>query len=86
MLPITLRETLLCSPNWTCYILKANSIKPFRYPVVLRSFQLNPGSGGQGLYKGGDGVIRELVFRRPLTLSILSERRAFCPYGLKGMM
>ena len=58
--------------------------KPSRYPVILRSFQLNPGSGGQGLYKGGDGVIRELVFRRPLTLSILSERRAFCPYGLKG--
>ena len=58
--------------------------KPSRYPVILRSFQLNSGSGGQGVYKGGDGVIRELVFRRPLTLSILSERRAFCPYGLKG--
>ena len=54
--------------------------------MVLRSFQLNPGSGGQGLYKGGDGVIRELVFRRPMTLSILSERRAFCPYGLEGMV
>ena len=54
--------------------------------MVLRSFQLNPGSGGQGLYKGGDGVIRELVFRRPLTLSILSERRAFCPYGLEGIV
>lgn len=55
-----------------------------RYPVVLRRFQLNPGSGGDGLHKGGDGVVRELMFRRPLTLSILSERRAFSPYGLKG--
>ena len=52
--------------------------------MVLRCFQLNPGSGGEGRHKGGDGVVRELMFRRPLTLSILSERRAFCPYGLKG--
>ena len=52
--------------------------------MVLKRFQLNPGSGGHGLNNGGDGVVRELLFRKPLTLSILSERRAFCPYGLKG--
>ena len=36
------------------------------------------------MYKGGDGVIRELEFTRPLVVSILSERRSFQPYGLEG--
>jgi 5-oxoprolinase (ATP-hydrolysing) len=52
-----------------------------RYPVVLRQFKLRDGSGGGGQYRGGDGVLRELEFMRPLMVSILSERRAFQPYG-----
>jgi 5-oxoprolinase (ATP-hydrolysing) len=55
-----------------------------RYPVVLRQFALRRGSGGQGMHRGGDGVVRELEFTRPLTVSILSERRALQPYGLHG--
>ncbi|CAL1530679.1 unnamed protein product [Lymnaea stagnalis] len=55
-----------------------------RYPVVVQCFKLNHGSGGQGLYNGGDGVVRELLFRRPFMLSILTERRVFSPYGLEG--
>jgi len=30
-----------------------------RYPVILREYQLRPGSGGDGEYHGGDGVVRE---------------------------
>ena len=33
-----------------------------RYPVILRRFTLREGSGGQGQFKGGDGVIREIEF------------------------
>ena len=55
-----------------------------RYPVVLRRFHLRPDSGGVGRFPGGDGVIREMLFRRPLTLSILTERRVFSPYGMAG--
>uniref|UniRef100_A0A1B6LIT0 5-oxoprolinase n=3 Tax=Graphocephala atropunctata TaxID=36148 RepID=A0A1B6LIT0_9HEMI len=55
-----------------------------RYPVILRKFSLRPGSGGRGEYCGGDGVIRELLFRAPMTLSILTDRRVFAPYGLEG--
>ena len=33
-----------------------------RYPVYLRQFNLRKGSGGQGLYRGGDGIVRELEF------------------------
>jgi N-methylhydantoinase B/oxoprolinase/acetone carboxylase alpha subunit len=31
--------------------------------VVLRAFHLRNGSGGDGQFKGGDGVVREVCFR-----------------------
>uniref|UniRef100_A0A663DXR9 5-oxoprolinase, ATP-hydrolysing n=1 Tax=Aquila chrysaetos chrysaetos TaxID=223781 RepID=A0A663DXR9_AQUCH len=55
-----------------------------RYPVVLQRFELRRGSGGAGRCRGGDGVIRELLFREDMVLSVLSERRAVRPYGLRG--
>jgi 5-oxoprolinase (ATP-hydrolysing) len=56
-----------------------------RYPVRLVEFAVRRGSGGQGLRRGGDGVIRKIQFLRPLTLSILSQRRgSHPPYGLNG--
>ncbi|KAL1500984.1 hypothetical protein ABEB36_006393 [Hypothenemus hampei] len=55
-----------------------------RYPVHVKTFTLRKNSGGTGHYKGGEGVIRELMFRTPLTLSVLTERRVLQPYGLKG--
>ena len=55
-----------------------------RYPVILREFSLRPGSGGKGKYPGGDGVIRDIEFRIPCQVSILSERRVYRPYGLHG--
>ncbi|GAA6008084.1 hypothetical protein JCM11491_001875 [Sporobolomyces phaffii] len=58
-----------------------------RYPVILREFSLRKGSGGQGRYRGGDGLIRDLEFTIPgVTVSILSERRVTAPYGLAGGM
>merc|ERR1712003_583364 len=48
-----------------------------RYPVLLHQFSIRTGSGG-------DGVIRELEPLRPLTMSILSERRVLAPYGMNG--
>ncbi len=55
-----------------------------RYPVLLREFSIRKGSGGTGKFNGGDGLIREIEFLKPLTLTILSERRVFSPYGLNG--
>jgi N-methylhydantoinase B/oxoprolinase/acetone carboxylase alpha subunit len=48
-----------------------------KYPVLLNEFSIRAGSGGRGLRRGGDGVVRELQFLQPLTVGILSERRAF---------
>ena len=55
-----------------------------RFPVRLWQFSLRRGSGGTGRHPGGDGVIRELEVLRPLTVSILSERRDRPPFGLAG--
>ncbi len=55
-----------------------------RYPVLLREFSIRKGSGGKGKYRGGDGLVREIEFLKPLNVAILSERRVYAPYGLKG--
>ncbi|RDW57983.1 hypothetical protein BP6252_13394 [Coleophoma cylindrospora] len=55
-----------------------------RYPVLLREFSLRAGSGGAGKHRGGDGVVRDIEFRIPVQVSILSERRVYRPYGLAG--
>ncbi|MCJ1445588.1 MAG: hypothetical protein MMC23_006093 [Stictis urceolatum] len=55
-----------------------------RYPVILREFGLRQGSGGKGQHPGGDGVVRDIEFRIPVQVSILSERRVYRPYGLAG--
>ncbi|XP_058056200.1 5-oxoprolinase [Anopheles bellator] len=60
-------------------------ILELRYPIILRRFSLREdGSGGTGQYRGGEGVHRELLFRRPMTLSVLTERRTLRPYGAAG--
>ena len=57
----------------------------FRHPGIrLERFSLRKKSGGKGTFCGGDGVIREITFLKPATVSILSERRVFEPYGIKG--
>ncbi|KAG0084887.1 hypothetical protein BGZ92_009481 [Podila epicladia] len=55
-----------------------------RYPVILREFALRTGSGGKGLHPGGEGLIRDIEFLEPMEVSILSERRVFQPYGIRG--
>jgi 5-oxoprolinase (ATP-hydrolysing) len=56
-----------------------------RYPVRLRSFAIRRGSGGGGAKRGGEGVVRQIEFLKPLEVSILSQRRgAYPPYGLQG--
>ncbi len=55
-----------------------------RFPVRLVRFAIRRGSGGDGLHRGGDGVVRELEALVPLDVSILSERRARAPFGLDG--
>uniref|UniRef100_A0A1A9WNB0 5-oxoprolinase n=1 Tax=Glossina brevipalpis TaxID=37001 RepID=A0A1A9WNB0_9MUSC len=60
-------------------------ILELRYPIILKRFCLRTdASRGKGKFCGGEGVERHLFFRKPVTLSILTERRTLQPYGLNG--
>jgi N-methylhydantoinase B len=54
------------------------------YPLRVRRHELRLGSGGDGRYRGGDGVVRELEALEPCRASILSDRRANGPAGARG--
>ena len=54
------------------------------YPVRVMRYGLRKGSGGEGRYRGGDGVVRELKFLGRTQFTILSDRRRLSPYGLFG--
>ena len=56
----------------------------WRFPVLLERFAIRAGSGGQGRHRGGNGVVREIRFRAPMTAAILSNRRRVPPFGLRG--
>ena len=53
-------------------------------PLKIRRYGLRQGSGGKGRKSGGEGIVREYEFLVPAALTIMSERRAFAPYGLRG--
>jgi 5-oxoprolinase (ATP-hydrolysing) len=59
-------------------------ILELRYPVLLQNFSINPGSGGLGRYKGGDGAIRQIKFLTHMTAGILSNGRVYPAFGLRG--
>ena len=60
-----------------------------RYPVRLEEFSIRRGSGGMGSGKagaarGGDGSVRRIRFREPMTLVVVASRREVAPFGLAG--
>ncbi|HSG89240.1 MAG TPA: hydantoinase B/oxoprolinase family protein, partial [Pseudomonadales bacterium] len=55
-----------------------------RYPVRVHEFAIRRGSGGPGRQRGGDGVVRRLEFREPMTVSLLANHRRIAPFGLAG--
>lgn len=59
-------------------------ILEWRFPVLLENFSVRKGSGGQGAHRGGNGVCRQIRFREPMHLSILSTHRTIAPFGLNG--
>ena len=52
--------------------------------VRLERFELRTGSGGLGLWHGGEGVVRVFHFLSPMMITILSQRRDKAPFGLCG--
>ena len=58
----------------------------WRYPVILLLFRVRFNSGGAGLHRGGDGVVRRLKFEQNMQVNVLSGRRCVPPYGACGGM
>ncbi|MEW6479005.1 MAG: hydantoinase B/oxoprolinase family protein [Pseudomonadota bacterium] len=56
----------------------------FRFPVRLESYAIRKGSGGAGLWRGGDGGVRRIRFLEPMTASILSNGRVHPAFGMAG--
>ncbi len=54
------------------------------YPLRITRYALRKNSGGKGKYPGGDGLEREYLFEEKCSVTLLTERRIFSPYGLKG--
>ncbi len=57
-----------------------------RFPVLLEKFSIRRGSGGEGKFRGGNGVVRKLRFLKEMDAAILSSHRKFPPFGLNGGM
>ena len=53
-------------------------------PLRVEGWAVRLGSGGAGLHRGGDGVVRALRVLEPCRLSVVSERRAVAPKGTCG--
>ncbi len=71
-------------PHMTNSRLTDPEVLETRFPVRVEDFRIRRGSGGDGRWQGGDGVVRRLSFHEAMTVSILSNRRTTRPFGLKG--
>ncbi len=54
------------------------------YPLRVERYALRQGSGGDGEYSGGDGLVRSITVETDATVSLLTERRRKAPGGVAG--
>jgi len=56
----------------------------YAYPLRVLRYEIRRGSGGEGHYKGGDGIQRDLQVLVDAQSNLITERRQRPPYGLAG--
>jgi N-methylhydantoinase B len=54
------------------------------FPLRVTEYSLRRGSGGDGRWRGGDGVVREVEALEDMTYSLITERRRHAPAGADG--
>ncbi|MCK4570797.1 hydantoinase B/oxoprolinase family protein [Candidatus Bipolaricaulota bacterium] len=55
------------------------------YPLRVERYELRPGTGGQGQYRGGLGIRRDMTcLAASVRVSFLTDRRLTRPYGVEG--
>jgi N-methylhydantoinase B len=53
-------------------------------PLRIERYALRDGSGGEGVHRGGDGVVRAYRATAPCTVTLLTDRRRHAPQGVNG--
>ncbi len=56
----------------------------YSYPFLVKEYSIRRGAGGEGLHRGGEGLVREIQILCDGEVTVLSERRTLPPYGLQG--
>ncbi|CAN5131132.1 hydantoinase B/oxoprolinase family protein [soil metagenome] len=56
----------------------------FSFPLRVERYAIREGSGGEGAYRGGEGLVREIRALAPARGTLLADRRETRPYGLQG--
>jgi N-methylhydantoinase B len=56
----------------------------YAYPLRVRRYSLRPGSWGDGEFRGGDGIVREIEVLTDCEVTLLADRRTRGPWGLAG--
>lgn len=56
----------------------------YAYPLQIVCYEIRRGSGGDGRFQGGDGIRRDVRLLTAAQATLITERRRFAPYGLKG--
>lgn len=56
----------------------------YSFPFLVTEYSIRKNSGGEGKFKGGNGLVREIQLLAEAEVTVLSERRSFAPYGLCG--
>ena len=54
------------------------------YPMRVERYELRRDSGGNGAFRGGDGIVREVRVLEQATLSLIADRRRHAPQGACG--
>ncbi len=53
-------------------------------PLRVRELSVRRGSGGPGVQRGGDGIVREIEARAAIRFTLITERRRHPPRGRNG--
>jgi N-methylhydantoinase B len=56
----------------------------YAYPLRVRRYSLRTASGGEGKFRGGEGIVREIEVLTDCEVTLLADRRSRGPWGLAG--
>jgi N-methylhydantoinase B len=56
----------------------------YAYPLRVMRYEIRGGSGGEGEFRGGDGLVRDIQPLVEAQATLITERRSGAPYGLEG--